>query len=122
MHTSHSTQRGASAITLIIILAIIGAGTYLGLQYIPQYIEASTVDAILSSIEQTHEEKPVSSASNIRNMIDKQLDINQMGDLRDSFKVTQDDEIYIVNVSYERELNLIYEKKLMKHEKSITLR
>ena len=122
MHTSQSTQRGASAITLIIILAIIGAGTYLGLQYIPQYIEASTVDALLSSIEQTHEEKPVSSASNIRNMIDKQLDINQMGDLRDSFKVTQDDEIYIVNVSYERELNLIYEKKLMKYEKSITLR
>ena len=122
MHTSQSTQRGASAITLIIILAIIGAGTYLGLQYIPQYIEASTVDALLSSIEQAHEEKPVSSASNIRNMIDKQLDINQMGDLRDSFKVTQDDEIYIVNVSYERELNLIYEKKLMKYEKSITLR
>ena len=122
MHTSQSTQRGASAITLIIILAIIGAGTYLGLQYIPQYIEASTVDALLSSIEQTHEEKPVSSASNIRNMIDKQLDINQMGDLRDSFKVTQDDEIYIVNVSYERELNLIYAKKLMKYEKSITLR
>ena len=122
MHTSQRTQRGASAIGIIIILAIIGAGAYIGLQYIPQYIEASTVDSILSNIEQAHEETPVSSANNIRNMIEKQLDINQMDDLRDSFKVTQDEEIYIVTVSYERELNLIYEKKLMKYEKSITLR
>ena len=122
MHTSQRTQRGASAITLIIILAIIGAGTYIGLQFIPQYIEAGTVDSILSNIEQTHEETPVSSAKKIRSMIERQLDINQMDDLRDSFKVTQDEEIYIVTVSYERELNLIYEKKLMKHEKSITLR
>ena len=88
MHTSQKTQRGASAITLIITLAIIGAGAYIGMQYIPQYIEAGTVDAILSNIEQTHEETPVSSARKIRNMIDRQLDINQMDDLRDSFKVT----------------------------------
>ena len=45
-----------------------------------------------------------------------------MDDLRDSFKVTQDGEIYIVTVSYERELNLIYEKRPMKYEKTITLR
>ena len=122
MHTRQRTQRGASAIGIIIILAIIGAGAYIGLQYIPQYIEAGTVDSILSNIEQAHEETPVSSANNIRNMIEKQLDINQMDDLGDSFKVTQDEEIYVVTVSYERELNLIYEKKPMKYEKSITLR
>ena len=122
MHTNQRTQSGASAITLIIILAIIGAGTYIGLQFIPQYIEAGTVDSILNSIEQSHEETPVSSANKIRSMVEKQLDINQMDDLRDSFKVTQDEEIYIVTVSYERELNLIYEKKLMKYEKSLTLR
>jgi hypothetical protein len=122
MHTSQSTQRGASAISLIIILAIIGTGVFIGLQYIPQYIEAGTVDSILSSIKKTHKEKPVSSANNLRSMINRQLDINQMDDLRDNFKVTQDDETYIVEVSYERELNLIYEKKLMKYEKTLTLR
>ena len=122
MHTSQNTQRGASAISLIIILAIIGTGVFIGLQYIPQYIEAGTVDSILSSIEKAHEEKPVSSANNLRSMINKQLDINQMDDLRDNFKVTQDDEIYIVEVSYERELNLIYEKKPMIYEKTLTLR
>ena len=122
MNSMYKTQQGASAIALIIFMAIIGAAIYIGLQYVPQYIECGTVDSILSSIEQSHEETPVSSAKKIRSMIERQLDINQMDDLRDSFKVTQDEEIYIVTVSYERELNLIYEKKLMKYEKSITLR
>lgn len=122
MHTRQKTQRGASAIGLIIILAIIGAVIYIALQYIPQYIESSAVDTILSSIEQTHEATPGSSANKIRNLINKQLDINQMDDLRDSFKVTQDGETYTVTVSYERELNLIYEKKLITYDKSLTLR
>ena len=116
------TQRGASAITLIIILALIGAGTFIGLQYIPQYIEAGTVYSILSNIEQVHEETPVTSINSLRNMIEKQLDINQMDDLRDSYKVTQDEEIYMVDVNYERELNLIYEKKLVQYNKSLTLK
>ena len=115
------TQRGASAISLIIILALIGAGTFIALQYIPQYIEAGTVDSILSNIEQAHEETPVTSVNGIRNMIEKQLDINQMDDLRDSFKVTQDEGIYTITVNYERELNLIYEKKLIQYNKSLTL-
>jgi Tfp pilus assembly major pilin PilA len=122
MDNSLKTQHGASAIGLIIILAIIGAGAYIGLQYIPQYIEAGTVDSILGSIEQTHAEAPVKSAGKVRDMIDKQLYMNEMDDLRDSFKVTQDGEIYIVTVSYERELNLIYEKKPMIYEKTLTLR
>jgi Tfp pilus assembly major pilin PilA len=122
MHTRQKTQRGASAIGLVIILAIIGAVTYIALQYIPQYIESSTVDTILSSIEETHAANSGSSASKIRSLINKQLDINQMDDLRDSFKVTQDGEIYIVTVNYERELNLIYEKRLIKYDKSLTLR
>ena len=116
------TQRGASAISLIIILALIGAGTFIGLQYIPQYIEAGNVDSILSNIEQAHEETPVTSVNNIRNMIEKQLDINQMDDLRDNFKVTQDEGIYTITVNYERELNLIYEKQLIQYNKSLTLR
>ena len=122
MHTSQRTQHGASAITLIVILAIIGTGGFIVLQNITQYIEAGTVDSILSSIEKAHEENPVSSANNLRSMINKQLDINQMDNLRDSFKVTQDDEIYIVEVSYERELNLIYKKKRIKYEKTLTLK
>jgi len=121
MNSMYKTQQGASAIALIIFMAIIGAAIYIGLQYVPQYIECGTVDSILSSIERAHEQTPVSSVKALNDMIDKQLDMNQMDDLRDSFTVTQDDEAYIVKVSYDRELNLIYDKKPMKYEKSLTL-
>ena len=121
MYNSQRKQRGASAIGIIITLAIIGIGAYIGFQYLPLYIEAGTVDSILTSIENADKEKPVTSAQQIRVMIEKQLDMNQMEDLADSFKVTQDEEIFIVNVNYERELNLIYEKKLIITDKTLTL-
>ena len=121
MYNSQRKQRGASAIGIIIILAIIGVGAYIGFQYLPLYIEAGTVDSILTSIENKDREKPVTSAQQIRGMIEKQLNMNQMEDLADSFKVTQDEEIFIVKVNYERELNLIYEKKLIITDKTLTL-
>ena len=122
MNSMQKTQQGISAIGFIIILAILGAGVYIGLQYIPQYIECGTVDSILDNLEKTNRETPFSSEKGIRDMIGKQLEMNQMDDLRDSFKVTQDGEMYIVKVSYERELNLIYERKPMKYEKTLTLK
>ena len=121
MYNNQRKQRGASAIGIIIILAIIGVGAYIGFQYLPLYIEAGTVDSILTSIENTDKEKPVTSVQQIRGMIGKQLNMNQMDDLANSFKVTQDEEIFIVNVNYERELNLIYEKKLIITDKTLTL-
>lgn len=118
----YHTQRGASAIGLIIFLAILGAGTYIGLQYIPQYIECSSVDSILDSIEKSNNSKPVTGVIDIRNRINKQLNMNQMDDLRDSFTVKQDGEQYLITVSYERELNLIYTTKPMKYEKTLILK
>ena len=121
MNPVQQRQRGASAIVSLILLAIIGAGVYIGLQFIPQYIQAGTVDSILENIEKAHRKSPVINADAIRGMINKQLNINQLDELKDSFKVTQDDEAYIVRVSYEWELNLIYEKKPMQYEKTIAL-
>lgn len=122
MNTLQKTQQGASTIVLLILLAIIGSGAYIGLQYLPQYIEAGTVESILGNIEKANKQRPVSNVKDIQDMIDKQLNMNQMDDLKDSFSVTQDGEAYIIRVSYERELNLIYEKKPMKYEKSVTLK
>jgi hypothetical protein len=122
MRTSPRTQRGASPVILILILAILGAGVYIGLQYLPQYIEAGTVDSILGSVEKTYDKSAVNSVESVQGMIDKQLNVNQMNDLKDNFKVTQDGEEYIIKVSYERELNLIYKKKPVKYEKTVILR
>ena len=121
MHNRNNRQRGASAIGIIIILAILGIGTYIGFQYIPLFIESGTVDSVMSSIEQANEKKPFTSPSQIRNTIDKQLDMNQMQELADAFTVTKYDETYTINVYYERQLNLIYEKKLIETDKTITL-
>ncbi len=117
-----STQKGASAIGLIIILAILGFGIYVGLQYIPQFIESGTVDSILYNIEQNHKTTPVRGANEILSSISRQLDVNQMNDMKDKFYVTQYGGTYTIKVSYERELNLLYKTKLMKYEKTLTLR
>lgn len=122
MNSIQKTQQGISTIGFIILLAILGAGVYIGLQYIPQFIECGTVDSILENLEKTNRETPFSSEKGIQNMIGKQLEMNQMDDLRDSFKVTRDGDMYIVRVSYERELNLIYERKPMKYEKVLPLK
>ena len=117
MNNRQRTQHGASVISIIIILAIIGACTYIGLQYFPKFVEAGRVKSIMGSLEKSHAENSATSVENIRDMIDKQLDMNQMEDLRDNFKVLQDDESFIATVSYERGLNLTYEKKTMQYEK-----
>ena len=122
MNTCQRTQRGGSAIVPIIILAIIGFGAYIGIQYFPQYIESSTVDSILSSIEKANANAPLNGVKGIQDIIDKQLNVNDMNDLKDNFKVKQDGEVYTVKVSYTRELNLIYTKKAVEYEKSITLK
>ena len=121
MHNGKNKQRGASAVGIIIILAILGVGAYIGFQYIPLFIESGTVDSVMSSIEQTNEKKPFANTGEIRNMINRQLDMNQMQELADAFTVTKYEETYTINVYYERQLNLIYEKKLIKTDKKITL-
>lgn len=122
MKTGFTTQRGASSLLLIIILAILGAGVYIGLQYLPTYIEAGTVDSILDNVEKAYDKSADNSVKSIQDSIDKQLNVNQMNDLKENFKVTQDDEEYIIKVSYERELNLIYTRKPVKYQRTVILR
>ena len=122
MKTSFTTQRGASSLILIIVLALLGAGVYIGLQYLPTYIEAGTVDSILDNVEKAYDKSADNSVKSIQDRIDKQLNVNQLNDLKENFKVTQDDEEYIIKVSYERELNLIYTRKPVKYERTVILR
>jgi hypothetical protein len=122
MNISQKAQRGGSAIIPILILAIIGFGAYLGIQYLPQYIESSTVDSILDNIKKANAKTPLNDVKDIQNVIDKQLNVNQMNDLKNNFQVKHDGDMYTVRVSYERELNLIYKKQAVKYEKSINLK
>ena len=114
-------QKGGSAIGLIIFLAILGYGVFVLIQYVPQYIESNTVRTILDNLVEKNRTEPMETMSAVQSAIDNQLYINQMNDLKDSFKVTQYRGDYVVKVSFERELNLLYETKVMKYERSVTL-
>jgi len=116
-----SKQKGASAIVFIIVLAIFAYAVYVGLQYIPQRIESGSVDSILDSIAENHKTTPVQNVSEILSAIIRQLNVNQMDDMKDNFQVSQYRGTYIINVSYERELNLGYETKTIQYEKTRTL-
>ena len=116
-----SKQKGASAIVLIIVLAIFAYAVYVGLQYIPQRIESGSVDSILDSIAENHKTTPVQNVSEILSAITRQLNVNQMDDMKDNFKVSKYRGTYIIKVNYERELNLGYEIKTIQYEKTRTL-
>jgi len=114
-------QKGGSAVALIIVLAVFAYAVYVGLQYIPQRIESGTVDSILDSIAENHKTTPVQNVSEILSAITRQLNVNQMDDMKDNFKVSKYRGTYIIKASYERELNLGYEIKTIQYEKSRTL-
>ena len=116
-----SKQKGASAIVFIIVLAIFGFAVYVGLQYIPQRIESGSVDSILDSIVENHKTTPVQNVSEILSTITRLLNVNQMDDMKENFKVSKYRGTYNIKVSYERELNLGYETKIIQYEKTRTL-
>jgi len=115
------TQQGKSSIVLIIILALIGVGVYIGLQYIPQKMEAGAVDSILDDIEKTYAQAQPKNIAEIQGTIEKYLTINQKQDLIDSFEITKENGEYIIKVNLERELNLLYKKKTIKYNREIYL-
>jgi hypothetical protein len=114
-------QRGASAVGTVILLAIAAYGVFVGIQYVPQLIESSSVDSILNSIEHDNRAEPIRSAQALRAKVDNHLSINQLTHLKDSFEVREWGSDYIIEVSYERKLNLLYETKTVKYENSLTL-
>lgn len=115
------TQHGASAIGFIIVLALLGYGVFVGLQYIPQRIESSIVQGVLDNLVEIHKKEPFSDVRAIQVAVDKQLFINEREDLASSFEVTRNRGDYVVTVRYDRELNLLFKKQPMPTDKSVTL-
>ena len=115
-------QRGMSGIVLIIVLAIIAGAVFFGMQYIPQYMEAGTVDSILASIKKAADTGEATNKGEVESMLAKRLQVNNMLDMQDAFEVTEKDGDVIVSVKFERELNLLYEKRPVKYSKTLVLK
>ena len=120
MKTVHAQQRGGSTVGLLIVLALIGAAVFFGMQYIPQYMQAGQVDSILESIEEANEATAMTPES-VRVMIGKHLQVNGLQDLSDAFEVKKKDGKIIVTAKIDRELNLIYEKRANPYYRELVL-
>ena len=114
-------QKGASVIGTVIILVILGYAAYIGIQYVPQLIESKSVDSILRSVEDQQKTDPANGVEDAKAAVIRQLQINEMNDLTDSFTVKQLDGAITIGFSYERELNLVYKKQPMHYEKTLRL-
>jgi hypothetical protein len=114
-------QKGASLIGTIIILAALGYGGYLGIQYVPQVIESKSIDSILDNMETAQRSDPVTSKQAATIKVTKLLQINGMNDMTDNFTVERHGDKFTITFSYDRELNLGYKIKPIHYEKSVTL-
>jgi len=120
MKIINTQQRGGSTIGLLIILALIGVAVFIGMQYIPQYMEAGKVDSILDSIEEANTTTALTPEA-VQVMIGKHLQINNMQELADAFVVKKQDGNVVLKVNFERQLNLIYEQRPMPYSRELVL-
>ena len=114
-------QQGASAIATIIVLAVLGYGIYIGMQYVPQAIEAKSIDSILTGIESTNRTEHFNSVRAIKEKVIAGLQINEMNDMTDKFSVKKIKGKFVVKFNYDRELNLVYKTLPMHYEQTVTL-
>jgi hypothetical protein len=121
MNKLPAQQKGASAIVTIIVLAVLGFAAYVGMQYVPQMIESKSIDSILSTIKEGQKTDPVTSLAEVNEKVVSLLQINEMNDMMESFKVKQQEGSITIVFSYDRELDLIYKKHPMHYEKTLRL-
>jgi len=114
-------RANGSAVFNTLVLIVLAYGVFLGIQYVPQMIESRTIDSILTAIKQENQTEPARSVQAVDSMIEKHLSVNNMSNMRDHFLVDHMDRDYTIQVSYERKLNLGFEEKTLKYEKTMVL-
>ena len=113
-------QKGG-AVATVLVLAVIAYAIFVGIQYVPLHLETSAVESILTTIQESEKTARSTSVGDVKNKINNLLNVNQMDELADSFKVSKYRGDFIVEVSFDRELNLLYGKKQMPYRKKLTL-
>lgn len=106
--TRIQSQAGKSIIVNLLILALVGYGIFILIQYVPQYLEEATVKSILEQVADRNASEPFDDVGEVQAAINNQLNVNQLNKLRENFKVSGPRGRLVVSVDYERELNLLY--------------
>ena len=121
MNYTPEKQQGASLIGTVITLAIIGIIVFFSMQYVPQIMEKGKVDSVLDGIEKDHADSMFTSTSDISQSIANKFNINDMNDMNDNVTVKKVEDSFVINIKFERELNLMYEKKPVMYDRTVTL-
>jgi len=121
MNNLPEKQKGASAIVTLILLVVLGYAVYIGIQYVPQMIEAKSIDSVLRNVQDAHKTESIESVEEARTRVINLLQINEMNDMTDNFDVKQRAGKITITFNYDRELNLIYKTEQMHYEKTLTL-
>ena len=114
-------QTGASAVVTAILLAALAYGVFIAIQYLPLFLESQSIDAVFDSIESDHKVEPISSTHDLRSKLQKYLEINDMQDIADRIDVSRNADGYTITIAYERELNLIYERRKLQFRQTLKL-
>ena len=122
MNRNRFGQAGGSAFGTILTLLVLGYGVFVGIQWVPHLIESKSIDSVLDSLQEGQQGNPASSTHEVRERLDYLLNVNEMDDMAKQFTVRQDRGSIIVEIEYERTLNLIFEERPFKYRKSKTLR
>lgn len=121
MNSLPARQKGASLIGTIVLLALLGYGVYVGIQWVPQIIESKSIDSILRTIRDENKNDPITSVEDANAMVIRLLQVNEMNDMTDAFKVKMREDHVVIEFSYDRKLDLLYKVKPMHYEKMLRL-
>ena len=121
MHINKQRQYGGSPIVTLIVIAILAYGVFVGVQYIPQWMEARSVDSILDSVQESYANRPAGSDQDIVAQVIRMLQVNEMNDMTENFSVSRSGSGYSVTFKWERQLNLGFETRSIQFERSIYL-
>ena len=115
-------QKGASLLPTLFMLAVFAYAVFVAIQYFPLWLESRSVDSVLSSVEKSHFVKPATSARELEERIASNLNVNDLEGLAKAFQVSGRQGNLLIEVNYQRELNLLFSRKSIETHKQLALR
>jgi hypothetical protein len=121
MKQARKYQLGASAFGNILLIALFAYGIYLGIQYVPQFLESKSLDSMLDSIDSQNRSQKYDSAQQVETAVKSMLNLNQLDDMINTITIRDGQQGINIEIYYERELDLLYEKKILQYNKTLDL-
>ena len=114
-------QRGGSPVLTLIVVAVLGYVVFVGVQYVPHWLEARSVSSILNSVEETYASNRSGSKQDIEAQVIRMLQVNEMHDMTENFSVSGNSGGYTVSFRWDRTLNLGFETRTLNFERTVSL-